>query len=646
MYYVEVAPQQIVRPGQDSFTYSTDSRLSVGTIASVPVGKKQLIGVVVAITKKPSYPTKPITAVIDDAALPLQLVSLARWMSDYYATPLALVLQSLLPRGIQKARRAATDTPQHSVRKRTSIVFTKQQERALSDIESGSVGTFLLQGVTGSGKTAIYIELARRQVSSGRSVIILVPEIALTSQIIAEFTHHFSDILVVHSTMTESQRHRTWTTALHADRPYVVIGARSALFTPLQNVGLIVVDEAHEPSFKQEQAPRYSALRAATILGRLHDAKVILGSATPSIQDRYLAETAKRPIVRLSESARSGAKPPTVTLVDMTKRAQTATHRFLSKQLIEQIDAILSAGKQVLIFHNRRGSAASTLCENCGWTATCPRCFVPLTLHGDQHTLRCHICNHTERVPTHCPVCSHVDIVHKGFGTKLIETELQKRYPKANIARFDADNDDAHTVNARYNELYDGSIDIIIGTQVVAKGLDLPHLRLVGVLQADSGLFLPDFSSTERTFQLLAQVVGRVGRNEHDTTVIVQTYQPAHPSVIYGIEQDYESFYQSAIQDRKKGVFPPFTHLLKLTCVYKTESAAIKAARTVAATLASAAHEDVTILGPTPAFYERQRDTYRWQLIVKSPRREHLIALLPHIPQTHWQSELDPTSLL
>jgi len=299
-----------------------------------------------------------------------------------------------------------------------------------------------------------------------------------------------------------------------------------------------------------------------------------------------------------------------------------------------------------LIFHNRRGSASTTLCENCGWTAQCPRCYIPLTLHSDRHHVRCHICNYQQTVPTSCPDCGHVEIIHKGFGTKLIETELRKLFPQAVIARFDADNDTKETVNARYGELYSGAIDIAVGTQVIAKGLDLPELRTVGVIQADSGLALPDFSASERTFQLLAQVVGRVGRNKHATQVIVQSYQPTHPSVTFGLAQDYESFYHYALAERKKGLFPPFTHLLQLTCIYKSEAAAIRNAQLVARDLRSKLHADVTILGPTPAFYERQRDTYRWQLTLKSPKREYLIAALAFVPTTHWQSELDPTSLL
>jgi len=646
MHYYEVAPNQIVRPGNDVFTYSSNDEYTTGQIVSIEVGKKQMLGVIIRSVSKPSYITKPITNCVEVTPLPTQIIELARWMSDYYVTPLALVLQTVLPRGLQVTRRPRTQLIHHSVRDRTTIVFNKGQLGVLKSIAESPPGTLLLQGITGSGKTAVYIEAAKRTLHDGASVIVLVPEIALTSQIVAEFSHHFKDILVVHSTMSEAERHITWQEALTSAEPRVVIGARSAIFTPLPHVGLIVVDEAHEPSYKQEQAPRYSALRAATMLGRFHSARVIFGSATPTVSDRYLAEQSGRPILKLTESARKERIAPTITLVDMTKKTNFTGQRFLSTQLITAIEETLLSGKQTLIFHNRRGSASTTLCESCGWTAECPRCFVPLTLHSDQHLLRCHICNHQKKVPTMCPVCAHVDIIHKGIGTKLVESQLCKLFPKANIARFDADNETKQTVNARYNELYSGAIDIAIGTQVVAKGLDLPHLRTVGVIQADSGLALPDFSAPERTFQLLAQVIGRVGRNEHATRVIVQSYQPTHPSVTYGLAQNYDSFYHAALSNRKKSNFPPFTHMLKLTCVYKSENASIRAAKLLAVELRQKANQDVTILGPTPAFYERQHDTYRWQLVVKSPKREHLIHILAYVPATHWQTELDPTSLL
>jgi primosomal protein N' (replication factor Y) len=260
--------------------------------------------------------------------------------------------------------------------------------------------------------------------------------------------------------------------------------------------------------------------------------------------------------------------------------------------------------------------------------------------------LSCHICAHHEKVPTSCPVCHSADIIHKGIGTKLIETELQKLFKTARIARFDSDNKTDETVNSLYEDLYKGVIDIAIGTQVVAKGLDLPNLRTVGVIQADSGLSLPDFAASERAFQLLAQVIGRVGRDEHASEVIVQTYQPTNPAIVHGLKQDYESFYPYALALRKKGYFPPYTYLLRLTTVYKTEAAAIRSAKTLATTLKKVLNPDVRLLGPTPAFYERQHDTYRWQLVLKSPKREYLIDALAHVPTTHWQTELDPQSLL
>jgi primosomal protein N' (replication factor Y) len=276
----------------------------------------------------------------------------------------------------------------------------------------------------------------------------------------------------------------------------------------------------------------------------------------------------------------------------------------------------------------------------------CTRCFIPLTLHADKHHLRCHVCGVIESVPTSCPECGAADIIHKGIGTKLIESELRKIFPDKIIARFDGDSESGESIEQKYKELYGGEIDLIIGTQVIAKGLDLPKLRSVGVIQADSGLSLPDYGSSERTFQLLAQVIGRVGRSHHPTTVIVQSYQPTHPAVIDGLAQNYTDFYQKTLVERQRSHFPPFTYLLKLTCIYKTEAAAVKNAQKLAQELRAKALPDVQILGPTPAFYERQHDTYRWQLTLKSPRRSNLVAILPHLPLTHWQYELDPISLL
>ena len=645
MFYYEVAPTKMIRPESPVFTYSSDRKLSIGQIVTIEVGRQNLVGIVMQSVNKPHYETKDIRSVLEDKVIPKQLVALSEWLSTYYVTHLALVLQTMLPTGILKTRRARKIENKIAFRNRTNFVLNKQQSAALTDIESASAGTVLLHGITGSGKTAVYINAARKSLEDGKSVIVLVPEIALAPQVVEEFSAHFDDIILTHSRQSEAERHVAWEAALASAEPRVVIGPRSALFLPLTSIGLIIIDEAHEPSFKQEQSPRYSALRAASVLAKEHGAKLILGSATPSVSDYYLARESHRPIIEMTITARK-SQAPKVTLIDMTNRANFHRHRFLSDALLGQLEQTFASGKQALIFHNRRGSASTTLCENCGWQATCPRCFVPLTLHADKHELRCHICGHTEKVPTSCPVCHHVDIIHKGIGTKLIETELRKIFPSIVTARFDGDSESDETLDARYKELYDGSIQLIIGTQIVAKGLDLPHLRTVGVVQADAGLSLPDFSSPERTFQLLAQVIGRVGRSDHETSVIIQSYQPTHPAVVDGLKQDYASFYEKALAERKRALFPPFVFILKLTCVYKTEDAAIRNAKTLAVKLRAVLPAGVEILGPTPAFYERQRDTYRWQLTLKAKQRSHLTDALKYLPSSHWQFELDPVSLI
>lgn len=647
MYYYLVSPIKIIRADAHSFTYAYPERLPVGALVVIEVGSTHCVGIIMSAVVKPEFTVKEIVQILDDAPVPLPLIQTALWMSSYYHTHLATVWQTILPRGLTKKRRhspSRATSPQPSQPPTTAL--TTDQRAAITAIDDMLPGSALLHGVTGSGKTRVYIELARQLMDEDLSSIILVPEIALTSQLVNEFAKYFDNIVLTHSRQTEAERHVTWQHVINSRDPLIVIGPRSALFMPVQQLGLVVIDECHEPSFKQEQSPRYSALRTAAILARQHEAKLVLGSATPAVSDYFLAKTTGRPIIAMPTPARSDAVKPRISLVDMTKRTNFTQHFFLSDQLLSAITGSLNDGNQALIFHNRRGTAAITLCEQCGWNAGCPRCFVPLTLHADQHQLLCHICGFTTPVPTSCPECHHADIIHKGLGTKRIEAELRKLFPTSTIARFDADTSTNDAADKRYEELKNGSIDIIIGTQVIAKGLDLPYLRTVGVIQADAGLALPDFSSSERTFQLLAQVVGRVGRSHHATDVIVQTFQPDHPAIRDGLAQNYADFYTRTIAQRRATDFLPFVYLLKLTCVYKTEAAAIRNAKKLAQTLRAAAPADVHILGPTPAFYERVRDTYRWQLILKSPRRSDLVSLLDLVPPAHWQAELDPTSLL
>lgn len=647
MHYYLVAPTIIAHGEHPFLTYESETEFSIGCVVVIEVGKKSCIGVVYKSVDKPSFPTKAISESIPDTApLPRHLLELAEWMSGYYATHLAVVLQTLLPRGLNKKRRKISHENSHPLRERTNIVLNVDQQTAITTINNTKEGSLLLRGVTGSGKTQVYIEAAKEVVSEGKSVIVLVPEIALTSQLVAEFSQHFDNTTVTHSTMTEAERHHVWLKCINNTEPQVVIGPRSAIFSPLQNLGLIIIDECHESTYKQDQSPRYSALRVASMIARFAHIKAVFGSATPTAADTYLALNANRPVLLMPQSAQKDVARPDMTVVDMTKKESFGRHRFFSNELLASIEQSLKEGTQSLVFHNRRGSAPLTLCDECGWMASCPECYLPLTLHADKHKMICHTCGLKGPVPPNCPLCKEPDIVHKGVGTKQITDELSKQFPHARIARFDADTEKPEQLHKLYQPLYDGQIDIIVGTQVIAKGLDLPHLRTVGIVQADGGLNIPDYQSEERVFQLIYQVAGRVGRNRHKTKVIVQTYQPKHPSVQLGIARDYDAFYEHTIAERKRAFFPPYCHLLKLTCSYATERSAVNATTKLAEVLKSNLGGRIRILGPAPSFYERMGNSYRWQLIIKSTSRQHLIEAARLTPKQHWFIDLDPANLL
>ena len=651
MNYYEVSPIGIVSQDFSVLVYSFEDTLNIGQIVQIPVGSKRRNGVVISAVSKPDFETKSILKVIFDAPLPKQLVTLHQWMSRFYMTHPGTVWQTILPAGLDIKRRNTvvkyTSLTNNSESDRTNIVFTKDQIRAIDTIVRSGFDTSILHGVTGSGKTEVYKALVSEARVRHKSAIILVPEISLTAQLVNNFKAEFDNVIVTHSAMTESERAIAWQKILKTNEPTIVIGPRSALFMPVKNLGLIVIDECHEPSYTQEKSPRYNALRVASFLAQTTKSRLVLGSATPLIADYFTAKRLSKPIIKMNQLAVSGAKQPEVKVIDLTKSTNRSSEsRLFSRQLLDAMKSAIQSKRQVLLFHNRRGTASTTLCENCGWMAQCPRCFLPMTLHADQHKLRCHVCAHTEKIPTACPVCAHADIIHRGIGTKRIEDEVRRLFPNSEIRRFDGDTERGQAVQDIYDQLHSGEIDFIIGTQTIAKGLDLPNLAVVGIVQADSGLSLPDFSASERTFELISQATGRVGRNANNTTAIIQTYQPDSPAVKFGSNQDYDGFYNHEIVHRSAGHFPPFAHLMKLTCVYKTERGAINAARKLANEIRSSTQDSVKILGPTPAFYERVAGSYRWQIVVRSSDRKLLLEIAKKVPPTKWQVELDPISLL
>ena len=645
MKYYLIAPAKTFHSSDNLLTYSSETPLKNGQIVEIPLGRQSTIGIVVKNTTQPDFDTKSITKIIYEQPLPKKLVDALFWLSSYYRCPLSTVIQAALPRGITKNRRgklpeAPNITP-------IDNPLNSAQRAAIKAIEENPANTILLHGITGSGKTNIYIELCARTLAKNQSVILLVPEIALTSQLVRNFQQHFKNITLLHSNLTESLRHQLWEKILTDNQPQVIIGPRSALFAPVQDLGLIIIDEAHEPAYHQEQNPKYSA---SLLAGKL--AKTVLGTATPLISDYYLCKS-HNAVVEINQLAIESDKHTSISVIDLKDHSDFTKSRILSNQLIESIKASLANHTQSMLFHNRRGTAPMTICDKCGWQALCPNCFLPLVLHADAFQMRCHTCARNFPVPTACPECKNASIHHKGFGTKLIEDELHRLFPSAKIARFDMDTDDDLKLTKIYDEVYRGDYDIIVGTQMIAKGFDFPRLTTLGIVQADAGLSLPDFSSEERTFQLITQVIGRAKRGHQNSNIFIQSFQPDHPIISLASQSDYASFYNYLVQKRQQSKLPPYSFLLKLSVTYKTEAATVKNIRTLYKKVIQTAKQlqipenRIVVSPPMPAFHERTSTGYTWQLVIKAKSRQNLLDIFDHLPKNNYlHYDFDPISLL
>ena len=645
MKYYLIAPAKTFHSSDNLLTYSSETPLKIGQIVEIPLGRQSTIGIVVKNTTQPDFDTKSITKIIYEQPLPKKLVDALFWLSSYYRCPLSTVIQAALPRGITKNRRgklpeAPNITP-------IDNPLNSAQRAAIRAIEENPANTILLHGITGSGKTNIYIELCARTLAKNQSVILLVPEIALTSQLVRNFQQHFKNITLLHSNLTESLRHQLWEKILTDNQPQVIIGPRSALFAPVQDLGLIIIDEAHEPAYHQEQNPKYSA---SLLAGKL--AKTVLGTATPLISDYYLCKS-HNAVVEINQLAIESDKHTSISVIDLKDHSDFTKSRILSNQLIESIKASLANHTQSMLFHNRRGTAPMTICDKCGWQALCPNCFLPLVLHADAFQMRCHTCARNFPVPTACPECKNASIHHKGFGTKLIEDELHRLFPSAKIARFDMDTDDDLKLTKIYDEVYRGDYDIIVGTQMIAKGFDFPRLTTLGIVQADAGLSLPDFSSEERTFQLITQVIGRAKRGHQNSNIFIQSFQPDHPIISLASQSDYASFYNYLVQKRQQSKLPPYSFLLKLSVTYKTETATVKNIRALYKKVIQTAKQlqipenRIVVSPPMPAFHERTSTGYTWQLVIKAKSRQNLLDIFDHLPKNNYlHYDFDPISLL
>lgn len=545
----------------------------------------------------------------------------------------------------------------------SQITLTQEQSHIADRIRS-ALGdsttrrrTFLIQGVTGSGKTEVYLYAVEKCISLGKQAIVLVPEIALTQQTIERFASRFQGrVAVLHSGISPRERQDQWIRMRQGEFD-IVIGSRSAIFAPMPNIGLIVLDEEHEWTYKQhDSAPRYHSRDVALKISEQTDAVVILGSASPDIasyfkglKKEYDLSLLRERVADSSESQKAiRSELPTVSLVDMRQELKQGNVSIFSRELASSIQHCLDDGQQAILFLNRRGSASHVQCRNCGFTMRCRRCDITLTLHRQAQRIICHYCGERRRLPDKCPECLTFRMSFYGIGTQAVVDEVNNRFPEASVMRWDRDSVGG---TKGYAELLDrfrsGEAQVLVGTQMIAKGLHFPNVTLVGVISADIGLNIPDYRSGERSFQILCQVAGRSGRGSIPGSVVIQTYQPEHYAITSAADQDYQAFYRKEMAYRREQSNPPYSRLIRLLYTHTNQARCEQEALDFAAELdrQMKAHgtTDVDMIGPTPAFPAQLRGRYRWHIVLRGPNPRSLLDRVT-VPKD-WSVDVDPVAI-
>ncbi len=560
-------------------------------------------------------------------------------------------LKKLRESGWIELAEPAASPPGEGESSQPPVELTPAQTRTLDELEArlGRTGfsVALLHGVTASGKTEIYLRLIARCLERGRTALALVPEIGLTPAIQSLFIERFGNrVAVLHSGLGENERHDAWWRIRRGEAP-VVLGTRSAVFAPIERPGLIVVDEEHDASYKQEDTPRYNGRDVAVVRGRIEKALVVLGSATPSLESYANARSGKYTLCELPERV-AGRPLATVEIVDMREEfRETHTQVPISRRLREAIEAQREAGGQTMILLNRRGYAWFLLCRSCGEAVRCVNCSISLTYHRREHRLLCHYCGYSAPVPSHCPACGSEYLYYVGEGTEKLETKLAEAFPKARVARLDRDT--VHRAG-QYRKILsafrEGKIDILVGTQLIAKGHDFPGVTLVGIVSADTALSLPDFRSAERTFQLLTQAAGRAGRGEAPGRVLVQTFYPEHYAIRLAAEQNYAGFFAKEMQFRRLMHYPPAVALANIVARDEKLERAARTAEIVSGIFGELADPHLKVIGPSPAPLARIEGRYRIQFLVKADSRERLKTALNRALDECEQQGIPPRSLI
>ncbi|EGO5058924.1 primosomal protein N' [Enterococcus faecalis] len=520
--------------------------------------------------------------------------------------------------------------------KTTALSLNAEQQVAvetiLQSVQEQQSQTYLLEGITGSGKTEVYLQVIAEVLNQGKTAIMLVPEISLTPQMVQRFKSRFGEhVAVMHSGLSQGEKYDEWR-KIERGEAEVVVGARSAIFAPIENIGVIIIDEEHEASYKQEETPRYHTRDLAIWRSEYHHCPVVLGSATPSLESRARAQKNVYQRLRLTQRANQAATLPTIDVVDMRQEVENGNVSSFSMSLQEKLQERLEKNEQSVLLLNRRGYSSFVMCRDCGYVLPCPNCDISLTLHMDSKTMKCHYCGHEERIPYRCPNCGQDKIRYYGTGTQKVEEELQTLLPDSRILRMDVDTTRRKGAHEKILRTFgEGQADILLGTQMIAKGLDFPNVTLVGVLNADTALNLPDFRSSERTFQLLTQVSGRAGRAEKPGEVIIQSFNPEHYAIQLAKAQDYEDFYTKEMYIRHRGDYPPYYFTVQITASHPEENEAAKQMFQIATKLKQGLSPQAILLGPTPNAIMRVNNRYFYQVIIKYKQEPMLQPLLKEI---------------
>ncbi len=634
------------------------SAADVGCRVKVPFARGERIGVIVEVTASSEWPLPQLKAageiLRDLPPLPDDFFRLCEFASTYYQAPFGEVVMQALPAGLKRVvppvRRPARATRPPPAQ--PSPELTTEQASVLRHIGAqAGFAAHLLHGVTGSGKTEVYLRLIERTLAAGRQILLLVPEINLTPQLETRVRARFPDTVVVslHSELAEAARERNWRAAFSGEAG-IVLGTRLAIFAPMPCLGLIVVDEEHDPSFKQQDGMRYSARDVAVFRAHQLAIPVLLGSATPSLESWANAQGRRYRLLSLRERANPAALLPAVDLLDTRKMV---LKEGVSEPLLAAIRERLERGEQSLVFLNRRGYAPVLACPACGWVSRCQRCAANLVLHLAERRLRCHHCGFEERVPRACPTCGNQDIHPFGRGTQRVEAWLRERFPDARILRVDRDSVKSRRQwEAVLERIHGGAADILVGTQMLAKGHDFPRLTLVGVLGADAALFAADWRAPERLFAQLMQVAGRAGRAELKGEVLIQTEYPEHPLYAALAAHDYPGFAAALLEERAQAGFPPYAFQAMLRAEAPAMADAIAFLTTACALPVARAHPEVALYDPVPMKLSRLASLERGQLLAESPSRPALQAFLPRWREAiegikapsrlRWHLEVDP----